>query len=400
MSQTASQPLNPGVLLGGRYEIIEAADYAAFGTLYKAKRREDGVIVTVEVLDTRLFGEPRVRSAVRHEIEGLRGLDHKNLAVPIDLGDEMLPSGTITWLVYEHLDGQSLLDMNERKRAQGKPFSLKGAYNVVAHITNGLIALSERGFHGALSLRSVHVTSSGRVKILELGLARALLSSGVRTVLTQAVPGIAPEARTQPDSVDGRADVFAVGSIFYELLTGQAPASPPVPPSTFVAGLPRGLDIFLDQCLRAAPSERFAEMSRVKESLQQAVGADTGAASSAASAAAAPPKAAPVLSSAPPPQAAAPPPRPAPPPARPAPPPGPPRAALHPPGLAPPGLAPPSRSAPSMQAAVPRSFNVDSALSTTDESHERWLIQKDKLDFGPFNLRDVKAQIEGGEDPR
>jgi hypothetical protein len=48
-------------------------------------------------------------------------------------------------------------------------------------------------------------------------------------------------------------------------------------------------------------------------------------------------------------------------------------------------------------APVPKSFNVDSALSAIDEGHERWLIQKDKLDFGPFNLRDVRAQIEAGK---
>jgi hypothetical protein len=63
-----------------------------------------------------------------------------------------------------------------------------------------------------------------------------------------------------------------------------------------------------------------------------------------------------------------------------------------------------SRSAPQMPAVappgpagVPRSFNVDAALSSVDEAHERWLIQKDKLDFGPFNLRDVRAQIESGK---
>ena len=56
-----------------------------------------------------------------------------------------------------------------------------------------------------------------------------------------------------------------------------------------------------------------------------------------------------------------------------------------------------TRNGPPLPGAVPTSFNVDSALSSIDESHERWLIQKDKLDFGPFNLRDVRAQIEAGK---
>src|SRR4051812_31172821 len=104
----ADQPLVPGTLLGGRYEILEASDEAAFGILYRAKARTDGKIVTVQVLDPGLFGDARLRAAVRQELEALKPLEHKNLATPLDFGEEMLPSGSLTYIVLEHLDGQSL----------------------------------------------------------------------------------------------------------------------------------------------------------------------------------------------------------------------------------------------------------------------------------------------------
>lgn len=375
-------PITPGTVLGGRYEIIEAADEASFGVLYRAKVRGDGKIVTVQVLDQRLFSDPRLRAAVRREIDVLGKLEHKNLATPIDFGDAMVQSGTLAFVVYENLDGQSLAEMHQKKRAQGKPFSLKGAYNVVAHLTNGLHALHESSpgaVHGGLSMRSVHVSSQGRVKVLELGLARALLAAGGKATVAQVAPQLAPETQSSLDRLDRRADVFAVGAILYELLTGVAPASPVAPAaSTINPALPRAIDVLLDQCLREDPAARVSDMLRLKELLQQAVGPDvignTGGAGATA-----PPVAAttPVLSSAPKP----PPPRPVPPP---------PAAATAP-------KPPPPRPAPPPPAAVPKSFNVDTALSSIDDSHERWLIQKDKLDFGPFNLRDVKAQIETGK---
>ena len=118
-------------------------------------------------------------------------------------------------------------------------------------------------------------------------------------------------------------------------------------------------------------------MLRLKEALQQAVGPEiAGGTPATASGQVA---SVPVVASAPAPKAPVLP-RPAPP----AP-------------VAAPKPGPPPRPTPPPPAAVPKSFNVDSALSSIDDSQERWLVQKDKLDFGPFNLRDIKAQIESGK---
>ncbi|MEO6951474.1 MAG: protein kinase [Polyangia bacterium] len=390
------QPVSPGTVLGGRYEIIEPQSESAFGVLYKAKRRADQTFVSIEILDSRLFGDQRLRGAVRREIEQLAGLDHKNLAVPLDFGDELSQRGTVTYVVYEYLDGQSLAEMHEKKRAAGKPFSLKGAYNVIAHLANGLQALHSHAgsVHGGLSMRSVHITAAGRVKVLELGVARAILLSGGKSVVAQAVPNLAPEALGSPDRVDRRADVYSTGALLYEILTGQPPTQPVAVASTIAQGITRPIDMFLDTALRIEPTNRYPDMGTLKEALQHAVGPDiapAGAPGAVSASSQSVPKAATAPSSSavpkipqgassqsipklPPPHASAPPP---------------PRSA---------SAAP--MSSPGMPAAprpVPASFNVDTALSSVDESHERWLVQKDKLDFGPFTLRDVKAQIEQGK---
>src|SRR6185312_13820086 len=106
-----------------------------------------------------------------------------------------------------------------------------------------------------------------------------------------------------------------------------------------------------ETCLKPQPDERYADAQALKDALQTALAADLAGPNAQAAAAIA-----------------------------------------MPPG------APPQPRRPSLeQAAVPKSFNVDAALSAVDDTHERWLIQKDKLDFGPFSMKDVRSQIEQGK---
>jgi serine/threonine-protein kinase len=215
---------------------------------------------------------------------------------------------------------------------------------------------------------------------------------------------LAPEMTASPDSVDARADIYSVGVILFELLTGRTPADSFERPSVAAPGVPPAVDPVVETCLRPSPDERYPDAQGLKDALQNALAADLAGPNAQAAAAIVSstgqpnPKA---MSSAPKRPSA---PQPMPvvntptPPPRPTPTPPPITSAPRPPQPKPPSQpAMPAARPSGQQPQVPKSFNVDAALSAVDDQTERWLIQKDKLDFGPFNMREVRSQIESGK---
>jgi serine/threonine-protein kinase len=405
-----------GTVLGERFQIEGFIGPTLYGDLYRARDSADGRFWSVKVLYPALVVDPKVREELLREAQVAARLEHKNVAQSIGVFEGHVGAEAVTYQLLELLDGQSLREMLEKKRVSGKPFSLKGTYNVIAHLCNALTYAHGTTNHGGLAPDSIQVSTAGRVKVCDFGLARTLGGPGANPNLRAALlPALPPEARVQPEPIDSRADLYSVGTILYELLTTRQPGDPLVPPSRIVPGLPSAVDRVVERCLAWRREDRFADPQAIKEALHAAVAGD-GAAKEGDSVRGTPPTGTGTLSSAPPSAPGAPTASTAPtapnhgsrPTAAPRPPAAPPSQPGAPAGL--PGVARPRAAAPQPQpqraAAAPpgvqrpqiaASFNVDSALSAIDDSTERWLIQKDKLDFGPFNMRDVRAQIETGK---
>jgi serine/threonine protein kinase len=408
----SSQRLAPGVRLNDRYEIEELLGPSPYGENYRARDLASGQLVAIKALAPGLVADAPTMERLTQEIQVAAQLDHKNIAATYGLFGAQVGNDPVAYVAGEFVDGQSLREMLDKKRATGRAFSLKGAYNVIAHLCNALVYAHGATVHGALTPDAVMVNSAGRVKVCDFGLGRALkpqLDAG-------SLAALAPEATRAPDSVDARADIYSVGVILFELLSGLLPTSTKSP-SLAAPGVAPSVDPVVEQCLQASPAARFADAQALKDALQTALAADL-AGPNAQSAAAIPanrqPPNATAMSSAPKQPSAplkpmpmvntpTPPPRPiavstpTPPPISSAPKP--------PPQQRPPQTPPPSTSLPMShsrpqlpsQPSVPKSFNVDAALSAVDDTSERWLIQKDKLDFGPFNMREVRSQIETGK---
>jgi hypothetical protein len=379
-------------MIGGRFRIEEPIGQDNVGRTYRAFDTSHAAPAAVRVIPLRVLGANA--RALEVDVEKASAVIHKNLVTVLMIGRE----ADFYFIATELMDGQSLRDFMDAKRADGRGISFKGAYNLVSHIANGLEKAEDLMAHGGLNPASVWVNKAGRVKVADLGLLRTLPSLGRRG----APPGSPDHVYLAPEMLAGAppspaADVYSLAVILYEVLAGRPPSGPFTPLSQLAPDVPGTVDPILERALSRSPQARWASPAELRKALaavlsssegqQPAAGvAATGAEGEGASAAA-------ELASA-----------------------GGAAAPLN--GASSNGLAGHGSVAPlvsgisssGMPAQQPVAigeggrlslgtpFNVmEAAGAVGDENTERWLVQKDKLDFGPFSLAQIRAQIERGE---
>ncbi len=301
------------------------------------------------------------------DVENASALVHKNLIEVLSAGRE----ADSFFIATELLDGQTLREFIDNKKAEGRNVSFKGACNLITHVANGLERAAGFMPHGGLNPTAIWVNKAGRVKVGELGLGRtvpALARRGAPNGAPDTVY-VAPEvlAGAPPSSAS---DVYSLGILLYEVVTGRLPSSPFKPLTQAAAGVPPVADAILAKAFAQDPSARFASPMDLRDALATALAGGTPDLGPAARTV---PTAQPASAAR---QAAV-------------------RSAQVEPSMEP-SLEPPS--APPPRSSLGRSFNVaEAAGAAIDEAQERWLIQKDRLDFGPFSLTQIRAQIQRGE---
>lgn len=265
-------PLTVGDLLGP-YEILGTLGQGGMGEVYRARdtrlRRE----VAVKVLREAIASDPDSLSRFHRETHAVAALNHPNILAIHDAGEEK----GVPYAVTELLDGETLAD-----RLAAGPLPMRRAVEIASQVADGLSAAHEKGiFHRDVKPANVFLTKDGRVKILDFGIARvenvAPLADEGETVAQEAssrqligtVPYMSPEQlRGQP--ADGRSDIFALGAVLYEMLTGRSAFARLAPAETISAvlredpmaageatRLPPVLGRLVSRCLEKEPSDRY-----------------------------------------------------------------------------------------------------------------------------------------------
>ncbi|MCB9524316.1 MAG: serine/threonine protein kinase [Myxococcales bacterium] len=252
--------LKQGDTVGGRFVIDERIRQGVIGATYRAVDEKSGKQIAILLLDPAMARDRETTDALRAAVKMATALSHKNLVSIFGMGKE---AGR-RYLAREYVDGQSLAELLDKKAAAGKRFTLKGAYNLVAHVCNALAA-SEGMVHGTLRPSVVLINRTGRVKVSDFGLAE------LRPVMVErrALLDVWDAACLQAPEHD---DLFALGAMLFSLLAGRPPAvGESALPADVVDKLPEGVGPIVGQLLDPGAAGRFANADEVKAALQAAI---------------------------------------------------------------------------------------------------------------------------------
>jgi hypothetical protein len=244
--------LAAGITLGGRITISGLVRMVPYGEIYRAvDQQKNNRVCAVRLIRPDLV-QARGVDRLRRAIEPATKLDQKNIVHVAGLAVD----GPNTFLVTDLVDGMTLRQL---MASRGRPFTMQGAYNVVAHLANALATCHPTFFHGGISPSTVLVSKAGRVRICDFGIARVLPTTSDPS--DRAC--IAPEMSSNPDS---RADIYSLGALLFELLTGRA-RGPHLKVATLAPGVPPEVDALIARCTVPVPSERYSDPLEVKAEL-------------------------------------------------------------------------------------------------------------------------------------
>jgi eukaryotic-like serine/threonine-protein kinase len=283
-------PLTPGTLLG-QYEIRSPLGAGGMGEVYRAHDTRLDREVAIKVLPESLTADPDRLRRFEQEARAAAALNHPNILAVY----QMATHEGVSHMVSELLDGETL-----RERLKRGPIPLRKAIDYAVQIARGLAAAHDKGIvHRDLKPDNLFVTKDGRVKILDFGLAKLAQprdAYGVEaTIAEETEPGMVmgTTGYMSPEQVRGkiadhRSDIFAFGTILYEMVTGKQTFRKPTsaetmtailnedPPSIsqVTAATPPGLQRVVHRCLEKNPEQRFQSASDMAFALEAL--SDTG----------------------------------------------------------------------------------------------------------------------------
>jgi tRNA A-37 threonylcarbamoyl transferase component Bud32 len=246
-------------------EILECLGRGGMGMVYKARQPKLNRLVALKILAPEKGADPKFAERFLREAQALARLSHPNIVTVHDFGE----ADGLYYLLMEYVDGVTL-----RQLLQGHKIAPEQALDIVPKICEALQFAHEQGIvHRDIKPENVLLDKQGRVKIADFGIAKLVGAEAPRLALTeeQSVIGtphyMAPEQMEKPQSVDHRADIYSLGVVFYEMLTGELPLGKFQPPSRKVQ-----VDVRLDEVvlhtLEKEPERRYQHASEVKTDVE------------------------------------------------------------------------------------------------------------------------------------
>ena len=247
-------------------EILELLGQGGMGAVYKARQPGLDRLVALKVLPPGIGYDAAFAERFKREARSLARLNHPNIVAVYDFGE----AAGLYYFVMEYVDGVNLRQMERAER-----LAPREALGIVVQVCEALQFAHDEGIiHRDIKPENILLDKKGRVKIADFGLAKLLAKAPTDFTLTQpeqrmGTPAyMAPEQLERPAEVDQRADIYSLGVVFYEMLTGELPLGRFAPPSQKFQ-----VDVRLDEvvlkALEKEPARRYQHASEVKTDVEE-----------------------------------------------------------------------------------------------------------------------------------
>ena len=276
--------LEPGTVLAGRYQILQLIGRGGMGAVYKARDTELDRIVAVKLIRGEFAKNPQILRRFKQELILARQVTHKNVIRIFDLGQ----ADGIKFITMDFVEGQDLRHLLQEK---GK-FPPKEAARILLQTCRALEAAHGEGvIHRDLKPQNIMLDSAGRVYVMDFGIARSAHLPGMtQTGALIGTPEYMSPEQARGEKLTERSDLFSLGVIFYELLTGKSPypgdaplatlwkrlQEKPKPPMEVDPTIPKPLNDVVMKALETEPEDRLASAREMAQQLEIWLGPSEG----------------------------------------------------------------------------------------------------------------------------
>ena len=276
-------------VLAGRYEIRDLIGRGGMAEVHLGYDTRLSRVVAIKLLRSDIAGDPTFQARFRREAQSAAALNHPAVVAVYDSGEEELlqPGGasrTVPYIVMEYIEGHTVREL----LSEGEAVPIAEAAEIVSGVLDALEYSHRVGIvHRDIKPGNIMLTSTGAVKVMDFGIARAIEDSASTVTQTHTVVGTAqylsPE-QARGESVDARSDLYSTGCLLYELLTGQPPFQGdsavaiayqhvreiPKRPSSLAADVPESLDRVILKSLAKSREDRYQDAAHMRADLQAA----------------------------------------------------------------------------------------------------------------------------------
>ena len=269
--------LKTGMIIAERYEIVSKIGTGGMADVYKAMDHKLNRFVAVKVLKPEFREDATFVKKFRSEAQAAAGLTHPNIVNVFDVGDDE----GVYYIVMELIEGITLKEYISKK---GK-LSVKEATSIAIQVSMGLEAAHSHGIvHRDVKPQNIIISREGKVKVTDFGIAKATTSQTTTANAMGSVHYASPE-QARGGYVDHRSDIYSLGIVMYEMVTGRVPfdgetavtvavkhlQEQMVPPSKYCPEIPYSLEQIIKKCTEKSPDRRYQDIGDLMADLKQSL---------------------------------------------------------------------------------------------------------------------------------